>query len=1257
MKYNKTRTTGESEMDVPEGLPPDPGSSYNGGNTLTFDGSAHETNLAALRERLAELTGDSDPLAGTEGSTPMVAGGYRLIRPLGQGGFGEVWESVQGNLSRIIAVKKLREDFYVQSNLERLKQLEGAFRQEALTAAKLDHPNIVPIYDLGSDEQGRPLLAMKLVNGRPWSHVIEEDFDILPADQFLAKHLPILIDVAHAAAFAHARGIVHRDIKPSQVMVGDYGEVLLMDWGLAHVFDVKRAIGDHEDVLPMLGPQMSSSPAGTPSFMAPEQTERDLANTGPWTDVFLLGGVLYFLLTRQPPHVAEDSEAAFRMARACRIRPPREVTTTRLIPSELERLAMEALAPKPADRVPSAEVFVARLNDYLTGATRRRESEELSAEAATLLENAGGDYRAYGEALSKLRQAEALWTGNPQIGPLQNLALVENTRAAMENNDLVMARVQSERIDDPEKKRELSVAIAELERRRRVREQQRRIALGGLVVLLMGLAGGFAKYNFDQRQANLELQQQKDRAEDARRVAEQAELEALRQMVLAEEASAEAMRQKDIAENARVAAEREQYFSAISIAETHLQDGRVVPARDVLLERSPAPYRQWEWGHLLAKVHPEILMLQNEDQMFNAVYTPDGRHIVTGDVNSVAMWDAASGRLEWKTRAATHLFWAVAISNDGSRILAGSFDRTAVIIDRATGAVLHRLEGHTGVIRSAAISPDGRIGATGSTDRTARLYDMETGELIRTISALPGDVYYLDFSPDGSLLAMAHLEEAIALVDVASGETIRTIGSGDNNAFSVVFTPDGAEVVACHNDKTIRSYEVATGNQTVEIPIDSERYPHHTRVSPDGRLVACADSAGVAQVFELSSGNLVAAAQLDDPMWRVTFSPDGSRLLTTSRRSVRVLDLANLRGDFVVDETPTSEAFASSEPIQVYGLTPTRHPGWADKAAPWNVRSGATQFSRGPENYLFISSLSEFSPNGRFRADIAPDNAYVSVLDTVSGSEVFRADRSEELAATVSFGPDSRVLAIANFKNVIRVYDTSAWQEVALLEKDPQRELEGFNVEYRINDVAFSHGGQYLAAGYYNGIVTVWDTTTWKEVHNLDQVSGAGRSLAFSHDDQLLAAGGTNDVAAVWNLENGEVVSRLSGHRRASISIDISPDKKRLVTSSDDGTVKLWDTESGREVLTLLDLGSNQQALGAKFTRDGRRIVIPTTTREIVVLETLPWDVSVLPGPETMSKDSRLELQKRRERISNMIQPADVAMAPQEPAPDQETEE
>src|SRR5690606_27022124 len=145
---------------------------------------------------------------------------------------------VQHTLNRVIAIKRVRDDIYdkAREHSRSSSYCEIGFRHEALTTGALDHPNIVPVYDFGEDENGRPILAMKLVRGKPWDVIMWDDYND-PTSEFLSKHLQIFISVAQAVAFAHSRGVVHRDIKPSQVMVGEFGEVVLMDWGLALVYD------------------------------------------------------------------------------------------------------------------------------------------------------------------------------------------------------------------------------------------------------------------------------------------------------------------------------------------------------------------------------------------------------------------------------------------------------------------------------------------------------------------------------------------------------------------------------------------------------------------------------------------------------------------------------------------------------------------------------------------------------------------------------------------------------------------------------------------------------------------------------------------------------------------------------------------------------------------------------------------------------------------------------------------------------------
>jgi len=202
---------------------------------------------------------------------------YDTVKEIGRGGFGEVWEAVQTSLDRVVAVKRLRRDRFQNATVSRgyTRHMEEAFRREAMTAACLEHPNIVPVHDLALDNEGAPLLAMKLVRGSQWDTLMRTDFRDMPVEGFLAKHIPILLSVAQAVAFAHSRGIVHRDIKPGQVMVGEFGEVVLMDWGLAILFDATALKGSGQRLSAMLAkdPNSGTSPAGTLAFMAPEQTE------------------------------------------------------------------------------------------------------------------------------------------------------------------------------------------------------------------------------------------------------------------------------------------------------------------------------------------------------------------------------------------------------------------------------------------------------------------------------------------------------------------------------------------------------------------------------------------------------------------------------------------------------------------------------------------------------------------------------------------------------------------------------------------------------------------------------------------------------------------------------------------------------------------------------------------------------------------------------------------------------------------------
>ena len=189
----------------------------------------------------------------------------------------------QASIDRHVAIKMIRRDMAADAD-QRQK-----FLAEAVVTGDLDHPNIVPIYDLGIDDAGALFYSMKRVKGTPWIKVIRK--------KSLDENLEILMKVADAVAFAHSRGVVHRDLKPENVMLGDFGEVLVMDWGLALLAPRFRHLGSITQ---------SGGMGGTPAYMAPEMASGPLERIGPPSDVYLLGAILYEIITGRPPHAGKD---------------------------------------------------------------------------------------------------------------------------------------------------------------------------------------------------------------------------------------------------------------------------------------------------------------------------------------------------------------------------------------------------------------------------------------------------------------------------------------------------------------------------------------------------------------------------------------------------------------------------------------------------------------------------------------------------------------------------------------------------------------------------------------------------------------------------------------------------------------------------------------------------------------------------------------------------------------------------------------
>jgi serine/threonine protein kinase len=297
---------------------------------------------------------------------------YRFEAFLARGGMAEVWRGCDKVLAREVALKVLREGVFADS------RFRVRFEEEARLVGQLQHPSIVPVYDLGELPDGRPFFVMKLIHGPTLAELLAAR--ATPADD-LARWVGVFEQVCVAVAFAHARDLIHRDLKPSNVMLGEFGEVLVMDWGIA------KALADRPQPLPptpvLLSPAVGEASTalgaaetlpgqakGTPAFMAPEQARGDVGRVGKTSDVFGLGGILCVTLTGQPPYTraeqvfAADVTEAFARLDGCGA------------DAELVGLAKACLAPAPEARPADAAEVAGRVKRYRDEVAARQAQAE-----------------------------------------------------------------------------------------------------------------------------------------------------------------------------------------------------------------------------------------------------------------------------------------------------------------------------------------------------------------------------------------------------------------------------------------------------------------------------------------------------------------------------------------------------------------------------------------------------------------------------------------------------------------------------------------------------------------------------------------------------------------------------------------------------------------------------------------------------------------------------------------------------------------
>lgn len=290
---------------------------------------------------------------------------YRVLSRLASGGMGTVYLAEDARLNRTVAIK-------ITNIIDDTGSLAARLRDEARVIARLEHPGIVPVHDFGTLTDGRVFYVMKFVRGKSLSEHLKDA-------PLVADRLRIFERVCEAVAFAHSSGVIHRDLKPENVMVGEFGEVLVMDWGVARINSRESRVEspESERVVEMLrssGDTAHGTVVGTPAYMAPEQAEGETHSLDHRADIYSLGAVLYFLLTERPPAMRDQRDARSLLI------PPRQLKPD--VPRALEAICLKSMSYDRAKRYASVQELYEDVKRFLDGQT-------ISAYRENIIEQAG----------------------------------------------------------------------------------------------------------------------------------------------------------------------------------------------------------------------------------------------------------------------------------------------------------------------------------------------------------------------------------------------------------------------------------------------------------------------------------------------------------------------------------------------------------------------------------------------------------------------------------------------------------------------------------------------------------------------------------------------------------------------------------------------------------------------------------------------------------------------------------------------------
>ncbi len=1109
------------------------GSSLNPGESL-------EQSLVIQPRVLRQDSGDVDTLSQRID--------YNLLNKLGEGGMGIVYAARQASIRRTVALKMLKKEG-ARKDAQREK-----FLAEAVVTGELEHPNIVPIYDLGRDESGAIFYAMKHVKGTPWDAHIDR--------KSLQENLEILMKVADGVAFAHSRNVIHRDLKPENIMLGDFGEVLVMDWGLA---------------LSLNNPPASFSMGGTPAYMAPEMAMGPLQAIGVPSDVYLLGAILFEIVTGQRPHSGSTLTK-------CLISAARNEIVTTDKSGELIDIARRAMASNPADRYQTVGDFQNAIRTYQS----HTESIALASRAAEDLADArqGGNYESYSRALFGYQEAYNLWDGNSRAKEGAIEAAHAYALAAYDKGDydLGLSLLDPQEAQHRELIGKLKEAQAERSSRQARLRAARRVGVVLVGLILAIVTGAFFWIRSEANKARI-----------AEGVAREAEKSALQQEAIAKEERSEALRQKGVAEEqrtkaiaaqeeaekqrlaaeeqrqladaARVKEEYEAYVAKLGLAAAKIKENAFDHAL-VLLQSCPPKLRHWEWGRLNYLCNQQMAQFDCGFPLEAVATSPDGTRIAAGGWGGkVEVYDLATSQRVCEFNTQAEYVFALAFSPDGEQIAVGTNAKPEFIsfYNADSGERIGGLAGHTDAVLSVAYSKDGKRLLTGSYDQTARLWDLTA----KTSTPFVGHdwwVWSAAFSPDEKQIVTASQDGSVMVWSVETKQAKPPFLGHTGPVYSAVYSPDGKTIATASYDQRILLWHPADLKEVDLAQALNESFT--TKGTP----------------YETLEGHSA-------PVRSVQFSEDGNLLLSASQdNSLCVWDVPNrhlvkqLRGH----GSPVSAAKFVAGDERVISVSYDHH------ARLWNVDSYEEMRVLGGrvlKGHRDAVLGAAFSPDSKTVVTASRDRSAIAWnVSTGQQLQTFREGHAF-LASTALFLPDNKRVLTAAVDNTARIWDISAGTQIATLDgSGPQAAA------------AVAPKSGWIVTGSDDTGLKIWDGNG-KLLRKFPDFKSEITALAISPDEQTILVGDLIGRCRLIQAADGEAIWEGEVHSRGITAACFLPDGRRILTSSLDRTVAQWDVATGQEDRKRV-LKHPEAVTALAISADGKRVL--TSCSDKIVRQ---WDL------------------------------------------------